>query len=387
MARAESGSITQLGKNRWRVRVSGGNDPVTGKRIRLSKVVHGTKKDAIAERTRMQIEVGDVDRATKGMTVAEYFDEVYMPWYKTKVRKTSYIAAESKLRVHVIPSIGHIPLAKLSAYTTETWIEGVEGKAAPYGVFTFMKSAYKQAFNWGMVPRNIFDKLTPPKKECGEKIVANAELAAMIIEAMHDEYIEPIFLLEVSCGLRYSEAVALDWEDIDFRTGKVSIHRSYQHVNGEGAQFFDTKNSRSVRKVSVPKGVLDRLLEIRCAGGKVRFGPLCEGRYEGSRMAPVTFRQQYKRIYAEKLPDQPYITPRNLRHTHATILLKEKVDLKTIADRLGHANVATTTKFYIQPVEELDVEASDIFDSAIKVAKPHEESEANVIEFRPAQEA
>lgn len=90
MTRAESGSITSLGKNKWRVRASGGNDPATGKRIRLTKTVHGTKKDAIAERTRMRIEVGQMDSANKDMTVAQYFEDVFIPWEKARVRPTTY---------------------------------------------------------------------------------------------------------------------------------------------------------------------------------------------------------------------------------------------------------------------------------------------------------
>lgn len=376
-----------MGKNKWRVRVSGGNDPVTGKRIRLSKVVHGTKKDAVAERTRLQIEVGDVDRATKDMTVAQFFEEVYMPWYKDHVRKTSYVAAESKLNAHVLPNIGHIQMSKLSSYTVESFIDSIEGTCAPNSVFVFLKGAWKKAYSWGLVSRNIFDKLTAPKKEYGDKLVADEALSAMIIGALYDEYIEPVFLLELSCGLRYSEAIALDWEDIDFRTGKVSITKTYQYVSREGAQFFDTKNKRSVRSVTIPKSVLDRLLEIRTEGGVIRFGPLCKGRYGDERMAPTTFRAHYKKIYAEKLPDQPYITPKNLRHSHATILLKQGVDIKTIADRLGHSNVSTTTKFYLQPVEALDEEASSIFDSAIKIAGPNKEPEPSIVMFEPAKEA
>lgn len=386
MARAESGSITQLGKNRWRVRVSGGNDPVTGKRIRLSKVVHGTKKDAIAERTRMQIEVGDVDRATKGMTVAQYMEDVYLPWYKETWRANSYVQTKSIYESTMKQTIGHIQLSKLSAYTVETFIKSIDGKCYPNNVYNMLKAAWKKAYAWGLVQKNIFDKLEAPKKEVGPKTVADPELAMLIIAAMVGDPIEPAFLLELGCGLRFSEALGVDWEDIDFREGKVHIHRTWQQVNGMGPQWTEPKTKKSTRFVSIPSSVLARLLEIRCEGGVMRFGPLCTGIKEHGRMAPSTFRQRYKAAYLKKLPNQPYVTPRNLRHTHATILLREKVDIKTIADRLGHSDVKTTMKFYLQPVEELDVEASSIFDSAITVASPQREPD-NIIEIRPVKEA
>lgn len=386
MVRAESGSITQLGKNRWRVRVSGGNDPVTGKRIRLSKVVHGTKKDAIAERTRMQIEVGDVDRVAKDMTVAQYFEEVFLPWHRGNVRKTSYIQDENRYKTYIRDNLGHIKLGKLSAYTVETWMKSLPTAYVQRVAFGVLRHAYKQAYKWDLVQRNFFDKLTPPKKEHSEKVVADGELAALIIGAMYGEPIEAPFLIEISCGTRMSEALAIDWEDIDFNSGKVHIYRSYQEVAGEGAQFFDVKTASSNRKVSIPPSVLERLKELRYEGGKVRFGPLCIGP-DGNRLKPDTYRDRYRRIYKRKLPDQPYITPKNLRHSHATILLASGVDLKTISDRLGHADIRITADAYIQKVAKLDEGASDAFDAVVKVLGPNAEPKQNIIEFKPAKEA
>lgn len=385
MARAESGSIQQLGKNRWRVRVSGGNDPVTGKRIRLSKVVHGTKKDAIAERTRMQIEVGDVDRATKDMTLAQYLTDVFLPWQKQRVRISSYLTMESNLKKYAVAGLGHIKLNKLSPYTVETWVKTIPGRKAPLDSFTNLRTAYRQAYKWGLVHRNIFDKLDLPKREYGEKVVADAELAAMIIGAMYGERIEPIFLLEISCGLRLSEAMALDWEDIDFQNRKVRIWRNYQRVNGHGCMFFEPKTKNSKREVTIPQSVVNRLREIRCADGIVRFGPICMTR-NGTRLDPSNYRISYQNIYKRKLPNQPYITLMNLRHSHATILLATGTDVKTISERLGHADVKTTLNIYAQKVEELDTKASDAFDAAISVASPTKPPE-NIVELKPAKEA
>lgn len=388
MTRAESGSITQLGKNRWRVRVSGGNDPVTGKRIRLSRTVHGTKKDAIAERTRMQIEVGDIDRSAKGMTLAQYLEDVFLPWKEDNVRRTSYAAISWRINKYIIPELGNIQLSKLSAYTVETWMKSIESPFSRLDAFKTLRHSIDQAFRWGLIQNNIFDKINPPKYEYKEKVVADANLAALIIGAMYDEPIEPIFLLELSCGLRMSEALAIDWEDIDFVNGKVDIHRTYQYVRGEGPQFFDVKTKKSKRKVSIPSGVLDRLNEIRCKDGILRFGPLCHGFNVNSneRITPQAYRRRYERIYEKKLPNEQYITLRNLRHSHATILLTSGVDIKTIAERLGHSNARITMNVYLQHVDELDKQASNAFDNAIKVASPYIEPE-NIVKIRPAKEA
>ena len=152
-----------------------------------------------------------------------------------------------------------------------------------------------------------------------------------------------------------------------------------------GGVFFEPKTKGSERTVSVPAGALRRLHEIRTEGGVIRSGPLAVGR-DGERMKPDSLRYRYHRLYDRELPGQPYVTLKNLRHSHATILLAQGVDLKTIADRLGHTNIGTTARSYVQHVDELDVRASEAFDSAFFVASPVEDDDG-VVGFRAASGA
>ena len=103
-------------------------------------------------------------------------------------------------------------------------------------------------------------------------------------------------------------------------------------------------------------------------------------------MKPDSLRYRYHKLYDRELPGQPYVTLKNLRHSHATILLTQGVDLKTIADRLGHTDIGTTARSYVQHVDELDVRASEAFDSAFFVASPVEDDDG-VVGFRAASGA
>lgn len=380
MTRSESGSIQKLGTNRWRVRVSGGNDPVTGKRIRKTKVVHGSKKDAIAERTRLQIEVGDVSRATSDMTVAQYFEDVFMPWQEGRIRANSYYNERNTARAYIIPALGHIKLSKLSAYTVETWAASLPTDCLRRSAFCLLRHAIRQAYRWDMVPRNVFDNLDTPSYSPKPKTVADADLGGLILDMLRGTEIEAPILLQLSCGMRLSEAMAVDWEDIDWRAGKVRVWRNYQKVPGIGGVFFEPKTKGSERTVSIPSGALRRLNEIRTDGGMIRSGPLSVGK-DGCRMMPDVLRYRYKRLYERELQGQPYVTLKNLRHSHATILLAQGVDLKTIADRLGHTNIGTTARSYVQHVDDLDVMASEAFDSAFNIASPVDD-DCGVVDFK-----
>ena len=122
------------------------------------------------------------------------------------------------------------------------------------------------------------------------------------------------------------------------------------------------------------------------AGGVIRSGAVCVNE-KGERMSPQAVSCRYKKLYDRELPGQPYIQPKNLRHSHAMILLEQDVDIKVIADRLGHADVSTTARYYLQPAGELDARASMAFDAAFAVARQSSGDEGNVSEIRVRKEA
>ena len=177
MARSESGSIQKLGPNRWRVRVSGGNDPVTGKRIRKTKVVHGSKKDAIAERTRLQLQVGDVGRATSNITVAQYFEDIFLPWKKQRNRPNTYYGQCNVVRREIIPGIGHIKLDKLTAYNIEVWQQSIESPSMRKKAYEIVRQAIGQAYKWEILQKNIFDRLSAPSYSPGTKLIGDSGTA------------------------------------------------------------------------------------------------------------------------------------------------------------------------------------------------------------------
>ena len=135
--------------------------------------------------------------------------------------------------------------------------------------YEIVRQAVGQAYRWEILHKNIFDRLSAPSYSPGTKVVADAELAKMILGMVYGEPIEPAVLLQISCGLRLSEAVALDWDDIDLRAGSVSIAKSYQRVPGQGAMMLPTKTDRSTRTVAIPGFAMARLKEVRTAGGEI----------------------------------------------------------------------------------------------------------------------
>ena len=71
----------------------------------------------------------------------------------------------------------------------------------------------------------------------------------------------------------------------------------------------------------------------------------------------------YNAEHEDKLPD---ITLHGLRHTSATLLISQNVDVKTVSRRLGHAETSTTMNIYAHALEKRDTVASDSLGALFK---------------------
>ena len=166
--------------------------------------------------------------------------------------------------------------------------------------------------------------------------------------------------MAMGTGMRRSEVCALDWEDVDLDSREVDVRRRYLIVDGE-PDMGQTKTRNSRRVVSIPAAFARRLAEIRPELDGDGTHPLMESpRAPGVRMPPDTFSHVYRRTVEGA--GLRYVPLKNLRHSHATIMLDSGVDVVTVSRRLGHASVSTTDRFYLRPRRAADERAAGAFD-------------------------
>jgi len=374
MTRADKGSIKELSKGRWMIRVSGGNDPETGKRIRLSRTIRGTKRDAIAERTRMLVEVGDISCARSTMTFGSYVDDVFIPKKEEQIRRgeyspTSFERIKFNLRRHTEP-IWDVPLGKVTPFMIEKCIATGGGPCARFSIFSDVRLAWFKAISWGFVPKSndLFDLVEKPRKPTPEIITADTELLAKILKAVEGTSVEPIVLMMAGCGLRCSEACGLDWEFFDWDEGIVPITRAYHKVGGKGV-FTSPKTVASAADVSMPDFVWKRMFELShdADGNPTATGAISRMGYKGrhARRHPGSASEEYRALYRKHLAGEPYVCIKNLRHSHATILLESGEDIGLVSKRLRHSNLATTYTRYLKPGMSADRHSSGLFGAAM----------------------
>lgn len=352
MSRRPVGSIRWRSPGVARVELQAGFDPITGKPRRMSETVHGSEADAERALARMLLDIGKMPSGGN-MTLGEYLEDLYIPRMKKQVRRSTATGYEAKLRKHVIPKIGQVNLSDLSTWTLEGWrddlLDEMSGQSALH-VFRVLSRALTKAVEWHRIEVNPMKSMQAPRARLRDFDTLGADEAVKYLKAFTGHILEPVVCLAVATGLRPCELYALTWADLDLKAGEVTVRRGLHERKSE-SWFEPPKSERSHRTVSLPGWAVDTLKPLR------GIGPLVPGDGAEGHARPTEIARVYrKHAQAKKLR---YVPIRDLRHTHATLMLEAGVDVVVVSRRLGHSNVAITDKHYLRPRRSVDQAAAD----------------------------
>ena len=178
-----------------------------------------------------------------------------------------------------------------------------------------------------------------------------------VIGLLKQVSIEKRAIIEIAlkCGLRKSEIFGLKWEDIDFKNKTINIYKSRQYIKGIGMVLKSTKNKSSIRKIVIGDSLINVLKTYR--ESKNNF----EDEFLFDNVNFLSISEWFKR-WQKQNNIVPVIRFHDLRHTHASLLLLQGVDFKTISSRLGHSSIVTTMNIYAHVIESLDKDAAQKID-------------------------
>lgn len=208
-----------------------------------------------------------------------------------------------------------------------------------------ISSILQLAVDWDYIKFNPCSNIKLPKNEKNlnvKKFLTPKELSVFLHYLDKEENFEfkTIIYLIVYTGMRKSEALGLTWQDVQFDEGYIFIKQS-RVTTASGELVADTKTASSTRIVQVPEKVLRMLKQLNKSN---EFVFSFKSRTLGKMF--TRFINNYKCI--------PTITLHKLRHTHATILLNNNIDIKSISARLGHSETSTTLNIYSHVLKEND---------------------------------
>ena len=188
----------------------------------------------------------------------------------------------------------------------------------------------------------------PEQPRRAKKDVLTAKEAGAYLAAFRGHAIEPVVVLALACGLRRCELAGLLWSDIDFEAAKLEVRRGLHDFQGQVIEE-EPKSENSRRRISVPAWALEALRPLR------GIGPLvCE---DGGPMRPTA--SPSSTGSGSRRPSCARSALKNIRHSHACLLIEAGVDLYTVSRRLGHATTAVTELHYVDPSEKADEAAAD----------------------------
>ncbi|WP_301291923.1 site-specific integrase [Bacillus sp. 1663tsa1] len=362
------GHVTKKGK-KWYIVVDNGVNPITGRRKQKWISGYDRKKDAQADLSKILVEMqeGSYIEPTK-MTVREFFIQ-YLAARKINLRETTYYNYRKHINNHIIPKLGNIPMQKLKGIDLEKFYSSLSEGMKPVtvrSIHQIVRTALAYAVRHDIVKKNVADVISPPTAGADARTVntwTEEEVLRFLEHAKESRYYIA-YLLAITCGMRKGEILGLQWKDIDFERRALSVNRSLSHITKE---FHEPKTSSGKRLIVLPDITLmalnDHLQKIseekeRLGEGYNDYDLVCPT-YNGN---PCNFRsltQLWKKLI--KKSEVPDIRFHDLRHTHATIMLKQGIHPKIVSERLGHKKVGITLDTYSHVVPGLQETAVDQF--------------------------
>ena len=376
-----AGSIEKRGKNSYRLTVSEGFG-LNGRPMIHRKTVHGTKKDAEVELAKFVTEVQNglvVDG--KSLRFSE-FTEIWKRDYGSKeLAPSTYKRYCRMLETRLLPYFGHFYINKIKPTDIMKFYDLLEKdtqlvrKKGNNGSKTkkplsgktilehhrLLRAMLHKAVYWQLIVANPAERVQPPKARKPKRRSYDDEQTKILLENLEllsseDTKYKVAIILTVFTGVRLGELMGLEWQDVDFKNGIISINRSSQYLADMGVFTKVPKTESSIREIAIPEFIISLLEEYKLwyEEQKSIYGELWMNsdrlfvQADGKPMHPSTISKWFVKYVGQI--GLPVINFHGLRHTNASLLVAQNIDIAVISARLGHAQISTTLDFYVHPL-------------------------------------
>lgn len=420
------GSIQAMARGKWRVAVDFGVNPVTRKRERVTRVVNGTKADARKVRDKIKQE-HENGLSFEAATVT--FGEFANLWQESRAATGELSTRTLKDGEYMVACysrfIGGVRLADIDPRMVESLYAAIRKDKADRGrpvggttmhkVHVVLKQIMQKAVDHDLILRNPCDRVKAPKKDDPERRSLSVEEGARLLRCVDEAEVQAfaefdakearqtargnlfgrvevhglypisnIIALRVglATGMRLGEVFGLSWGGVDLHQSCIQV---YQQLSTYG-EITPPKSKAGIRAVFIDATTAAHLekwkrrqaVELLKLGIKQNDStPVCCSD-KGGWFNVQNFQRWWRPWRAERGFEG--LKFHELRHTQATQLLANGVDVKTVQNRLGHADASLTLNWYAHALPENDKKAADLVGNLF-ASKP---VEPRIIEVRTA---
>lgn len=365
-------NVTQI-KNKFGFRVRLKYDDDTEEVRQFSGF--SSKKEANTER---EIVIAQLVTKTFIVSKKQFVSDFLNEWLENdiKVRTTAntYSCYKNAIQRHIIPALGKVYLTDITRLQIKDMYETIAKKSHRISELskTIMNTSLRYAVNKGKINTNPATNVPLPKsikskayhtRTIKENDTLDLEQMLTLIEASKNTAIYMQVLFATLMGLRRGEINGLKYSDVDFVHQKLSIVRQLgRAANSDDIQFkpktktkqeIRLKTDSSYRILDIPDFLFEEILRSREQYEKNRkrrskefqdLNYICCSTYGRPRSTQFHFKP-FKKLLADN--NLPNIRWHDLRHSYATLLMKNEFNLKAISKLLGHSKEIVTADNYI----------------------------------------
>lgn len=372
-------------ETRYKFRLYAGVDNATGKQRYIKRTNFTTKKQASEELEKIQYEL-KTGQYYKNVTDRMHFKDVCLLWleqYKNTVKRSTYSHTKRNIEKHILPSLGDFYVDKITLLDCQRTINKIFTTAPTrMNVYSgYIRTILDYAKRLGLINKNVARDIIKPKPkgkiENKKAFYTREELNIFLNEAKKQglkKYV--LFRMLAYGGMRISELLALTWNDISFITNTISINKTIA-CDANGTQFIQTpKTKSSKRLLNMDNETMSVLKEYKNECKKYHDCKLIFTNTKGKFLGTVIVR-----LWNTKIANKAGLDPIKLhgfRHTHATLLLKSGVPIKSVQYRLGHSKIDTTLNIYAHFInDEQAKKVGDDFARYMSNTDPKTDPKAN----------
>ncbi len=331
--------VKKRGKT-WQVRI---NYTVNGQHKQKSKSGFKTKSDAVAYEAQILNDINTDKFVINGDTLfTDYYDSWLDVHLKTGIASRT-IRNHEMTQKYVHEYFAGVKLVDLNRLMVQNWINefSINRKSSTVREhFNRIKMPIRSAFSDGLIRHDPTFNIKLPKPSKSEKIkyLEKNEMNLLLSNLESNDLTPKKFAIYISLlsGLRLGEVMALTYKDINTRTKELTVNKSKKEL--APFSYGKPKTESSYRSLMMPERFFKQLKRFK------KENPDADEHFIGERTTQAMINYELNKL-TTKLDINP-ITFHGLRHTHASFLINEGIDIAYVSARLGHSNISMTERVY-----------------------------------------
>jgi integrase len=379
------GYVVRKGNQHYAV-IYEGLDPLTGRERRRWHAAGADRGEAEQLASRLAADwVRDRSPRRSGITVAVYLTQRWLPANQARLKPSTWSGYARNAQLHVVPRIGRVPLRHLRPDHIERMYAelAVEGNHVRVGgldektiveIHQMLRRALGDTERRGLIVGNpAAVALSPRRRPLGSSVAKawNAYQLRAFLDHTTGHRMHAALWTAANTGMRRGELAGLHWGDVDLDARTLSVNRSLVSVSYELHESrgktrtsrrcidLDSTTAEVLREWMAQRAAEDPNFDRNDGDAQVFAQP------DGTVTHPQLISDAFKRKV--RTSGLPKIRLHDLRHTHATLLLKAGVPIKVVSERLGHSTPAFTMATYQHVQPGMQREAAETFASLLEL--------------------